>query len=279
MAFAIIQGVDYSFDHPTPQELKAAGKHFACRYVYPHSQAPKTKNLTRAEASALHAQGIEVISNYESYAGRSGDGYAAGQADARAGDQQHKECGAPGNRPIFFSVDFDTTSADYARIDAYFKGAASVLGVSRVGAYGEYDLMKHLIDHGLLGKSDSAGKFYAWQTYAWSGGKYDERCCCAQDKNGVKLGSGTVDLDSAHCADYGQWRYKKPAAPAKPAVKPPAVGPVTRSEVVDLIESMVWAVLKGGDHGYANKKNYPFIVFDENHGVLDRLRKLEKEGP
>jgi hypothetical protein len=122
------------------------------------------------------------------------------------------------------SVDFDTTPANYPHIDAYFKGVASVLGVHRVGAYGEYDLVRHLMDHDLVGKSDSAGHYYTWQTYAWSAGKFDERCCTAQDKNGVKLGSGTVDLDSAHCADYGQWGYKTktptPTPPPKPAPKP-----------------------------------------------------------
>jgi hypothetical protein len=285
MAFAVIQGVDYSFDHPTPAELKRAGKHFACRYVYPASQTPGTKNLTRAEATALRDAGIEVVSNYESWAARAESGRGAGQSDARAADAQHRACGGPGHRPIFFSVDFDTTSADYRHIDAYFGGVASVIGTSRTGVYGEYDLCRHLIDAGLIGKSESAGFFYAWQTYAWSAGEYDERCCCAQDKNGVKLGSGTVDLDSAHCADYGQWGYKKPAKkpPAKkpPAAKPPppivgANRPVTRGEAVALIEDMTRAVLHGTDQGYATSARYPLLVRGEGAGVLDRLRRLEK---
>lgn len=232
--FAILQGVDYSFDHPTPGQLRVAGKKFAVRYVYPLSQNPGTKNLTRAEANALKDAGIAVVSNYESYAGRAQDGRGAGAADAVAADKQHKACGGPGARPIFFSVDFDTTSADYARVDSYFRGVASVLGVARTGVYGEYDLCKHLIDAGLIGKSASPGKFYAWQTYAWSAGKYDERCCLAQDKNGVKLGSGTVDLDSAHCADYGQWGFKAPAA-KPPAKKPPAKPPMTATLRIDVM--------------------------------------------
>lgn len=219
--FAVIQGVDYSFDHPTPAQLKAAGKRFACRYVYPYSQNQGTKNLTRAEVDALKVAGIKVVSNYESYAGRAGDGRGAGQADAAAADKQHRACGGSGTRPIFFSVDFDTTISDYVRVDGYFQGVASVIGTARTGCYGEYDLVKHLMDRGLIGKSDSPGKFYAWQTYAWSAGKYDERCCLAQDKNGVKLGDGTVDLDSAHCPDYGQWGYRRPTQkPPVPVLKP-----------------------------------------------------------
>ena len=225
-----VQGVDYSFDHPTPAELKAAGKHFACRYVYPHSQDPNTKNLTRAEAAALHAHGIEVVSNFESTAGRALEGHDAGVADAKAADTQHRECGGPADRPIIFSVDRDTSPADYPKLDGYFRGVASVIGESRTGVYGEHDVCKHLIEAGLIGKSASRGKYYAWQTYAWSGGLFDERCALAQDKNGVKLGSGTVDLDSAHAADYGQWGYQPAVKPPDtPPVKPPVKPEVNRS--------------------------------------------------
>jgi hypothetical protein len=252
--------VDYSFDHPTPAQLKAAGKRFAVRYVYPASQATGSKNLSRAEADALKVAGVAIVSNYESWAGRGDDGRAAGQADAKAADAQHKACGGPGARPIFFSVDFDTTAADYPKIDAYFRGVASVIGTARTGVYGEYDLCKHLIDAGLIGKSASPGKFYAWQTYAWSAGKYDERSCLAQDKNGVKLGDGTVDLDSAHCPDYGQWGYKaamKP--PAKPPTDKPPAHKSTEVATVGDAHLLFWdtgdlTVRKAGKHLYTVAK-------------------------
>lgn len=229
MAFAVIHGCDYSFDHPSAAELKAHGMHFACRYVYPHSQARGTKNLSKAEADELKAHGIEICSNYESNSGRADDGYAAGRSDAAAAQAQHAACGGPPRAPIFFSVDFDTTAADLPKIEQYFKGVASLLGLARTGAYGEYELCKHLIDKGLLGRSATAGKFYAWQTYAWSGGKYDERCAVAQDKNGVKLGSGTVDLDSAHAPDYGQWGYQAPTPAKKAPVSTPANKPAAKA--------------------------------------------------
>jgi len=250
----LLQGVDFSFDHPTPAELKAAGKRFVVRYVYPQSQSGGGKNLTRAEADSYRAAGIAVVSNYEAWAARAGEGRAAGQADAKAGDAQHRACGGPGSRPIFFSVDFDTIQGDWPRIDAYFKGVASVIGTARTGVYGEYDIVKHLIDNGLVGKSGTPGKYYAWQTYAWSAGKYDERCCLAQDKNGVKLGSGTVDLDSAHCADYGQWGYQPPAKPP-PAKRPPAGHKATEVAAIGDAHLLLWdtgelTVRKAGKHLY-----------------------------
>lgn len=226
-----IPGVDYSFNHPTAGQLAAAGKRFAVRYVYPHSQGPGTKNLTRGEAAALAAKNIDIVSNFESWAGRGDDGYAAGRADAQTADVQHRECGGPPGRPIYFSVDFDTTRGDWPKIDAYFRGVASVIGLARTGVYGEYDLVQHLINNALIGKSSSAGKWFAWQTYAWSGGRYDERCTLAQDKNGVKLGAGTVDLDTAHAPDYGQWGYATPtpAAKKKPARKAAAKRPPAKA--------------------------------------------------
>jgi hypothetical protein len=203
----LAQGVDFSFDHPTVAQLRAAGKRFMIRYVYPASQALGTKNLSRVEADSYRANGIRIVSNYESWAGRARDGFAAGQADAGAAHSHHVACGGPTNRPIFFSVDFDTNTSWYDEVDAYFTGVASVLGVARTGVYGEYEIVKHLMDTGRVGPSATRGMFYAWQTYAWSAGQYDERCCLAQDRNGVALGSGTVDLDSAHAADYGQWDF------------------------------------------------------------------------
>lgn len=268
----VAQGVDYSFDHPTPAELCKAGKKFVHRYMFPLSQVPGTKNLTKVEADALKAHGIEIASNYESFSGRAKDGFEAGQTDARAADRQHRACGGPADRPIFMSVDFDTTPADFPHIDAYFKGVASVLGKQRVGAYGEYDLVRHLMDNDLVGKSDSAGHYYTWQTYAWSAGKFDERCCTAQDKNGVRLGSGTVDLDSAHCVDYGQWGYKSKTPTPPPPPKPTAVMTLTAADLHAIAVEVKGAVV--GDETLASSARETHDNVIAIAGQLSTLKEM-----
>jgi hypothetical protein len=197
----VAQGVDYAFSHPSIPSLVANDKSFAVRYLFPFSQNPGTKNLTRDEANRLNAALTHgVVSNYESYAERAAEGFAAGVADARAADAQHRACGGPPDRPIYFSVDFDPVASQYPGIGDYFRGVISVIGLARTGAYGSYNMIKWLFDHHLI--------VWGWQTYAWSAGQYDERCQLSQDKNGVPMGGGEVDLDAAHAEDFGQWNYK-----------------------------------------------------------------------
>ena len=207
------KGYDFSWGRPGASALKAAGATFVVRYIYPRSQVAGGKNLTRSEAGGYLAALLRIVSNFESQAGRALAGYNAGLADAAAADAQHRECGGPAAAPIYFSVDVDVTNSNQmAAVVAYFQGVASKIGLARTGAYGEYEVIKYLFDHGLI-------KF-GWQTYAWSHGLYDERCQLAQDKNGLKVGGADVDYDTAHAANYGQW-----GAAVTPVPKPPAPTP------------------------------------------------------
>jgi hypothetical protein len=194
------KGVDYAFSHPSIDSLVTGGFTFAVRYLYPFSQNPDTKNLTLTEATTLNAALINgVVSNFESWASRALDGHDAGVDDARAAQAQHTACGGKLDRPIYFSVDFDAQPPDYPAVRAYMLGVASVIGLNRTGVYGSYSVVKWLLDNQLV--------TWAWQTYAWSGGLYDERCQLSQDQNGVSMGGGDVDIDTAHAADFGQWNW------------------------------------------------------------------------
>ena len=101
----------------------------------------------------------------------------------------------PEGRPIYFGVDFDAAASQQGTINAYFDGAISVLGKQRVGAYAGYYVIKRLFD---------AGKItWGWQTYAWSGGKWDSRAQLRQVKNGVVIAGGDCDIDEARAR--GLW--------------------------------------------------------------------------
>ena len=203
-----IKGVDFSFSRPSIAALKAYGARFVVRYLSSKNDATMGKILVKAEAAKYTAAGLDVVSNYEWYTTRTTEGtdeqdHAAGVADAKTALAQHKAAGGPAGRPIFFSVDEDVPGS--ATIQ-YFKGVNSVLGVAATGVYGSYRVCKYLIDHGVIGKvRDGSAHWYAWQTYAWSGGQYDERCCLSQDHNGIKVGGADADLDYAHTTDFGQW--------------------------------------------------------------------------
>lgn len=189
-----IEGVDFAFSQPSASALAAAGKKFACRYGGPGSAA---KHLSAAEMTALKSKGIEVVANAEG-AARGFTGTAAGRTWAQQALAHFKALGMPDDRPIYFSVDWDAGSHDWAGIDAALKAAAAVLGgVSRVGVYGSYDTIAHCASAGTAR--------WFWQTYAWSHGQWHPKAHIQQYRNGVTIGGADCDLDRAMAADFGQW--------------------------------------------------------------------------
>lgn len=188
-----IEGVDYSYDPPNPTGLVEAGKKFVVRYG---AVGNTGKHLTAAEVTALRAAGLAIVANVEETASAY-RGASAGTRHATAGASFFRSLGFPVDTPIYFSVDWDAGSGDWADIDAALRASAQVLGVERVGVYGSYDVIEH------CAKAGTARWF--WQTYAWSGGRWSTRAHLQQYRNNVSLAGGTVDLTRAMTADYGQW--------------------------------------------------------------------------
>jgi hypothetical protein len=193
----VLEGVDYSFTRPSPTGLKAAGKHFAVRYIGTPSSG---KNLTKAEADALQAAGLDLVSNYE--AGKAMwmlGGRPVGVSAAKAAHPDAVSCGMPPDRPIYFSADWNATLDEYKnQIKPCLQGAADVLGgTRRVGVYGSVFVVTWAMEDNVAD--------WGWSTYAWSFGQWAPRAQLRQYKNGVALAGGTVDLCRAVTADFGQW--------------------------------------------------------------------------
>lgn len=192
---ADIPGVDYAFPpHPDIAGLAAAGIRFACRYGGPGTE---DKWVHLDEAMELAANGIAIVANAEGSQSGLIRGFDAGASWARSADAWFKGIGMPDGRPIYFSVDFDTMTGDWDELEAAMDGAASVIGRARVGVYGEYSIVAHLIN---TGKAK-----WAWETYGWSGGQWFSGNHIEQYRNGVLLAGAKVDLNRAKQADYGQW--------------------------------------------------------------------------
>jgi hypothetical protein len=197
-------GVDYSFARPSPGSLRGAGFTFAVRYLSDYPQ----KNISRAEADALEAAGIDVVANWEGDGHQEIlDGWTGGVHAATVGAAEAAAAGMPSNRPIYFSIDFDAQPYQQGAVNAFMDGAASVIGRARVGAYGSYGVISRLFD---------AGKItFGWQTYAWSYGAWDPRAALRQIQNDGACGGG-CDVDQAVSADFGQWRGAGGSAPETP---------------------------------------------------------------
>ncbi len=186
-------GLDFATGPPI-SAMKAAGVSFVCRYLSAVNVETRVKLLTPEEAHALSSAGIALISNYEWYASRALEGFAAGVADAKIAASQHAACGGPATRPIYFSVDEDVQGAQVAE---YFRGVASALGLARTGAYGSYKVIKWLFDNHLIA--------WGWQTYAWSGGAWEPRAHIQQYANSQQMAGHSVDFDRSMKSDFGQW--------------------------------------------------------------------------
>jgi hypothetical protein len=186
-------GVDYAWSHPGGAALQKAGIRFACRYASNDS----SKDISKAEAADLAAHGVWTVVVWESTATRARAGRGAGITDATKAAARARAAGMPKGRPLYFAVDYDAPESDQAGIDAYFRGVASVIGVSRTGAYGGYWPLSRLKTAGLA--------TWFWQTDAWSGSNRLAGRHIHQHAATVRIGGVSCDKNTALVTDFGQW--------------------------------------------------------------------------
>lgn len=187
-----IEGVDFSWARPAPQDLLNAGKRFVYRYI---GVDVGGKSATRAELDEYTGAGLAVILGYEEDGQELLGGYAAGVRIGHAIQAALDDLGYP-DAVVLANADFDATEAQQEPINAALDGIASVISLDRTGLYAGYWVIKRAFD---------AGKItYAMQTYAWSGGNWDPRAQVQQYSNGQQIDGSDVDLDRATAAQFGQ---------------------------------------------------------------------------
>ncbi len=164
-----------------PAKLAEAGCGFICRYV---TGIPGS-TLTKAEAHAISAAGLAVVSVFETL-GTEATYFtrAQGAVDGRRADLNASLAGQTGAH-IFAAVDYDAQPGDLPAIEAYMAAFATALGPHyQAGIYGSLIL--------------ATLPYPLWQTMAWSGGVVRPKARIVQVINDVSLGGvGPVDLDVA----------------------------------------------------------------------------------
>ncbi|GAA3718350.1 peptidoglycan-binding protein [Streptomyces tremellae] len=228
-------GVDYAWSHPGGAALKAAGKKFACRYL----SSDHSKNLTRTEADDLAAHDVASVVVWETTTDRALAGKTGGTADAKTAASQAAAAGMPGDRPIYFAVDFDSTPGQQTAINAYLDGAASVIGRARVGIYGGYYPVKRALD--------AKKATWAWQTAAWSGGQWDARAHIRQGAQST-IGGVSCDLNTGMVSDFGQWTPGSAPSPDDGFPGASAFGPGANNAHVTQLGT--WLCARGGSRFY-----------------------------
>lgn len=201
-----IRGVDFSWSRPPVALLKSEQVSWVGRYVsVPHD----TKNLTPDEAAVYRANGIGIVTLFETVAMRAMGGYAAGFHDAVSARQQGTDCGQPLNTPIYYTVDFPATAGQLLTVGQYFRGINDAERIAPVGVYGPFEVVEYLATQHLVQ--------YVWQTYAWSRGQWSTTADIRQITNGIVWNGYTVDIDDAEQDDFGRWGANAPT----PAPVPP----------------------------------------------------------
>lgn len=188
------KGCDYSWERPNLRALRDAGIEFVCRYL---SHDNTGKNLSREEAFAIKASGMDIVSNWEFAETAALNGRAQGIADAANGINMHTAFGGPSGAAIYFSVDFDAQDSDMRQVAAYFDGAVATIGWERVGCYGGFRTVAYMA-------ATNRCKYF-WQTSAWSNDRWHPQAHIRQVGYHVYIGGDYVDIDQSMAADIGAW--------------------------------------------------------------------------
>jgi Domain of unknown function (DUF1906) len=221
---ANIRLIDFAERLVPPGQIKSAG--YGGVVVYVSESRPGAnfdfKPVTREYADALRAAGLAIVSNYQY--GKPGwsapsdytRGYDGGVADAQTALSLHAAAGGAGSAPIFFSIDEDIDVNTFNSVAVeWFRGINSVLGVDRTGIYGHSRACAWAIQHGVIGRSTTAGHLWAWQTSAWSHGEREPTAVLYQvvvnspASPGPLLGGAHVDVDDVLATDFGQWDFDR----------------------------------------------------------------------
>lgn len=135
--------LDYSAGRPSAAQIKAAGYLGVIRYI-DSCEHQHLKHINELEWEDLRTAGLQVLLVFEVLTTDPDGGFAAGVANATRAKAGADALGYQG--VIFFCEDRPSTPS-VANWQAYLDGAASVLGIVRVGAYGFYHAMDAAIGH------------------------------------------------------------------------------------------------------------------------------------
>jgi len=214
------QLIDFAARQIPAEHIRAAGYAGVINYV--SLSRPGTnfgaKPITRPYAESLARAGLVIVSNYQ-YGKPGGSvpsdftrGAAGGVADARTAWQLHTAAGGGRSAPIYFSIDEDIDRQAWTSLALpWLRAINSVIGVQRTGVYGGIKVVQWAIEDGVIGRSSTPGKVWAWQTRSWSGGKIHpaavlyQRVIDTAANPGPLVGGVRVDVNDVLAGDVGQW--------------------------------------------------------------------------
>lgn len=194
------QVYDYSWARPAPAALARECIGVA-RYLA--GGGGGGKELTKAEAAALHAHGLGIAVVWETTAQRPLSGYQGGYADGVRARAQMLDLGFPEGHTCYAAVDFQPLGGQLQTVDDYQHGFRAAQGAST--PYGCYDVVELARGRGFRP---------AWQCAAWSGngqgsgGSVQGRRVSSHAALFQRVGyvmNDTCDANDVLRSDWGGW--------------------------------------------------------------------------
>lgn len=156
--------LDYSAAKLSGATIRNAGYTGVVRYIDSPANLGR-KHTDLSEYQSHKAAGLKVYLVFQTTTTASDGGYLVGVEHARRALAGANHLGYTG--PIFFTND-RTTVPNAAAWRAYLDGAASILGIGRVGAYGFYNAMDLALGHASFfwqagRRTDTRSHAHLWQ--------------------------------------------------------------------------------------------------------------------
>ncbi|WP_327099176.1 DUF1906 domain-containing protein [Nocardia vinacea] len=229
--------VDFAARFIDPDAIKAAGHSAVLVYVSPSRPGASfgAKPVTREYADSVRATGLDIVSIWQY--GKPGNaqapsdwttGYDGGHRMGLQAREIHTAAGGHDRCPIFFAVDEDI-SLDQWNDQAvnFFRGVNDAIGREWTGVYGSSKVCAWAIQDGVVGRT-SEGRFWAWQTRAWSGNRLDtpeavlyQRVIDTASNPGPVIDGSSVDVNDILATDFGQWSIQRIQAQGEHTVNAP----------------------------------------------------------
>jgi Domain of unknown function (DUF1906) len=210
------------------------------------------KRLTRVEAEAITAAGMNLVSVFQRGTNDAKGGAANGTRDGKAASQEAKLIGQPSGTAIYFAVDYDAQPTDYNAIEAYLRAAAKEVPGYEVGVYGSYAVVEEMAKRGACS--------HFWQTYAWSKGKLSKVANLYQYKNGQQLAGHTVDFNDG-LGGEGWWDTNPPA------VEKPVSNPLDKAAAEKVIAVLGALWMASADKQVQTAANYAANALRDAAGI------------
>lgn len=203
----LILGVDTAktITKDAAETLHEEGYSFVGRYLSKTTGVNAAKVIKADEARRIRDAGLAILLIWETSAARAKGGAAAGVTDGAAAKDLAKKCGVPETTTIYFAVDYNAPTGDFAELSEYLKAARAAVAPYNAGVYGP----RHVID----AMHDMNAVHYFMQCVAWSSGVSDHADIYQYEwqkgKDALALAekiNTPVDLCKAYdCRAAGMW--------------------------------------------------------------------------